>query len=133
MRQGYLLSSPDRTVRIRITGDDAFLTIKGPTRQLRRLEFEYHVPRLDAETLLEQLCERPLIEKTRRRQKVGDKIWEIDAFHGENEGLILAEVELVSEWETVELPYWVGEEVSTDLRYFNSNLTRRPFKRWMTS
>jgi CYTH domain-containing protein len=130
IRQGYLSSIAERVVRVRVAGDDAFVTIKGATTNLSRLEFEYQIPRCDGEVLLDELCERPLIEKTRRRQKVGGKLWEIDVFHGENDGLILAEVELLAEEEAVELPPWVGTEVSDDPRYFNVNLARNPFKNW---
>jgi CYTH domain-containing protein len=115
---------------VRVAGDDAFVTIKGATTNLNRLEFEYQIPRCDGEVLLDELCERPLIEKTRRKQKVGGKVWEIDVFHGENDGLILAEVELVAEDEAVELPPWARNEVSDDPRYFNVNLARNPFKNW---
>jgi adenylate cyclase len=129
-RQGYLASEPQRVVRVRIAGDHAFLTIKGETQGVTRLEFEYSIPLSDAETLLDELCERPLVEKVRRRQKVGGKIWEIDVFKGENEGLVLAEIELQSEDEAFELPFWAGEDVSDDPRYFNVNLAKRPFKSW---
>jgi adenylate cyclase len=130
LRQGFLSSHPERVVRVRIAGDDAFLTVKGITTKISRFEFEYPIPRSDAEILLDQLCERPLVEKTRRRQKVGAKIWEIDVFHGRNEGLILAEVELAAEDEAVELPPWAGEDVSNDPRYYNSNLIKNPFGNW---
>jgi CYTH domain-containing protein len=130
IRQGYLSSIAERVVRVRVAGDDAFVTIKGATTNLSRLEFEYQIPRCDGEVLLDELCERPLIAKTRRKQKVGGKVWEIDVFHGENDGLILAEVELVAEDEAVELPPWARNEVSDDPRYFNVNLARNPFKNW---
>jgi adenylate cyclase len=129
-RQGYLSSIAERVVRVRVAGDDAFITIKGATMKLSRLEFEYKIPRSDGEVLLDELCERPLIEKTRRRQKVGGKLWEIDVFHGENDGLILAEVELLAEDEAVEIPHWARNEVSDDPRYFNVNLARNPLKNW---
>jgi CYTH domain-containing protein len=133
IRQGYLSSVPSRVVRVRVADNDAFLTVKGVQTKLSRIEYEYPIPRSDAEVLLNELCERPLVEKTRRRQRVGDKIWEIDVFHGENEGLILAEIELRSEDEAFELPSWTGDEVSNDPRYFNANLARNPFRNWAST
>jgi len=94
------------------------------------VSFEYPIPRNDAEIILDCLCERPLVEKTRYRQRIGDKVWEIDVFHCENDGLIVAEIELSLESETFERPPWLGNEVSDDPRYFNSNLSRNPFKNW---
>jgi len=129
-RQGYLSSAENCVVRVRLAGDEAFLTVKGATVGVRRLEFEYRIPRDDAVALLNELCGPKNIEKTRYRQRVGDKLWEIDVFHGENDGLIVAEVELRAEDEVFELPEWVLEEVSDDPRYFNSNLMRSPFNSW---
>jgi CYTH domain-containing protein len=113
-----------------MAGDKAFLTIKGTTQSLSRLEFEYPIPMADAVVMLDQLCETPPIEKTRYRQTVGGHIWEIDVFHGENEGLIVAEIELSSETEIFDRPHWIAEEVSDDPRYFNNNLAVNPFKVW---
>lgn len=127
--QGYLSSSPERTVRVRIRGDAAFLTIKGKTIGLTRSEFEYPIPLADARQML-TLCESPLIEKTRHRLTHAGRLWEIDEFKGENAGLIVAEVELESEHAHVQLPPWIGREVSGDPRYFNSNLIKRPFRTW---
>ena len=129
-RQGYLSSVKERVVRVRIAGDKALLTIKGVSQNLSRLEFEYPILMDDAIMMLDQLCERPLIEKTRYRQTVGSHTWEIDVFHGDNEGLILAEVEVSSETEAFERPSWVAEEVSGDPRYFNNNLVMSPFEAW---
>jgi adenylate cyclase len=129
-RQGYLSSVKQRVVRVRIAGSEAFLTVKGISENVSRLEFEYPIPRNDAEIMLDCLCERPLIEKTRHRRRIGEKVWEIDVFHGENDGLIVAEIELCHESETFEYPAWLGKEVSDDPRYFNSNLSRNPFKNW---
>ena len=129
-RQGYLSSVNERVVRVRMAGDKAFLTIKGPTLSLSRIEFDYPIPIADAAEMLDRLCERPLIEKTRYRQADGDHIWEIDVFNGDNDGLIVAEIELSSETETFERPDWVAEEVSGDPRYFNNNLVVNPFKNW---
>jgi len=130
MRQGYLSSAKHCAVRVRIAGDDAFLTVKGVTNGVSRLEFEYAIPRADAEALLAQLCAPPLVEKTRHRQEVAGKLWEIDVFHGDNDGLIVAEIELAAEDEAFEPPDWVMAEVSDDPRYYNANLARHPFKNW---
>ena len=129
-RQGYLSSLKERVVRVRIAGAKAALTVKGLTIGVRRSEFEYAIPLEDAATMLDGLCERPLIEKTRHRESHGGHMWEIDVFHGDNDGLVVAEVELKSADERIELPPWVGEEVSNDPRYFNSNLIAHPFKTW---
>jgi adenylate cyclase len=129
-RQGYLSSVKERVVRVRIAGEKAFLTIKGLTRGVTRLEFEYPIPVADAGTMLDLLCEHPLVEKTRYREDYGGKAWEIDVFHGDNDGLVIAEVEVAGEAETVRLPPWLGAEVSNDPRYFNSNLGLNPFKNW---
>lgn len=129
-RQGYLSTTKERVVRVRTLGDSAFITIKGLTKGLSRLEFEYEIPLPDAERLLDELCKRPLIEKTRYRIDHGSLCWEIDTFHGENEGLVVVEVEVPSEDTPLEKPPWVGEEVSNDPRYFNSNLISSPYSRW---
>jgi len=129
-RQGYLSTAAERVVRVRVAGDRAFLTIKGRTENISRLEFEYPVPLEDAAMLLDRLCERAPVEKTRYTQKVGDHVWSVDVFHGDNDGLIVAEIELSSDAETFERPPWIGQEVSTDPRYFNANLSVNPFKTW---
>lgn len=129
-RQGYLSTDPARTVRVRLEGDRGMLTIKGLTRGIRRAEFEYPIPATEAATLLDTLCLQPLIEKIRYRLEFGGHLWEIDEFAGGNAGLVLAEVELSSEDEQVELPPWAGREVSSDPRYFNANLVRHPFRDW---
>jgi CYTH domain-containing protein len=131
-RQGYLSTTKERTVRVRTEGDRARLAIKGLTAGVSRLEFEYDIPLLDANRILDDLCERPLIEKTRYRLASGHHTWEIDEFHGENEGLVVAEIELASADEPFERPAWVGREVSNDPRYFNANLIRRPYRTWTT-
>ena len=128
-RQGYLNSVKERVVRVRTIDDKGYLTIKGLTVGASRLEFEYEIPRHDADQLLE-ICEKPLIEKTRYKVMEGDFIWEIDEFFGENQGLIVAEVELESEDQEFPRPAWVGEEVTGDPRYFNSNLIKNPYKMW---
>ena len=130
MRQGYLSSVPERVVRVRVEADRAYLTIKGATRGISRVELEYDLPVADAHQLLDELCERPLIEKTRYREVHGARTWEIDVFAGDNAGLVLAEVELASEDERVEPPPWATTEVSHDPRYYNVNLAKRPFSTW---
>lgn len=131
-RQGYLSRVEHRVVRVRIAGGAAFLTIKGRSSGVTRFEFEYPIPVEDAEALLDRLCERPLIEKTRYEEVFGGHIWTVDVFQGENDGLILAEIELSSEAESFDRPPWLGREVSDDPRYFNSELSKRPFGYWST-
>lgn len=129
MQQGYLNTHPERTTRVRVAGEKAFLTIKGKTTSISRKEFEYEIPSRDAEALL-QLCETAIVSKTRHIVIEGKHTWEIDVFDAENEGLILAEIELDSEEEQFEKPEWLGQEVSADKRYFNSYLSKNPFKNW---
>lgn len=129
-RQGYLNSLKERTVRIRTINKKAFITIKGITVGVSRLEFEYEIPFADAKQMLDELVEKPIIEKYRYKLKQGDLMWEIDEFLGENEGLIVAEVELKDAQQTFVKPAWLGEEVSSDPRYFNSNLVLNPYKNW---
>jgi len=129
-RQGYLSTVKERTVSVRTVGDVGWLTIKGLTRGATRTEFEYAVPLADATQMLNELCEQPLIEKTRYRIPHAGLVWEVDEFAGVNEGLIVAEVELSSEDQQVELPAWVDAEVSGDPRYFNANLVAHPYSRW---
>ena len=129
-RQGYLSTEPDRTVRVRLEGDIGKLTIKGKTEGIRRSEYEYQIPLQEATELLNTLCLRPLIEKTRYRVEHAGLIWEIDEFYGANEGLVMAEVELESEDTEISLPDWVGQEVSDNPRYNNANLVALPFKDW---
>ena len=130
-KQGYLNSQKERVVRVRIEGTIAKLTIKGITTGVTRAEFEYTIPVEDAAILLDNLCEQPLIDKHRHKEVHGGKTWEIDVFHGENEGLVVAEIELKSETETFPKPDWAGDEVSSDPRYFNSNLLKNPYKSWV--
>ena len=129
-KQGYLNSQKERVVRVRIEGDRARLTIKGASAGITRSEFEYAIPIEDAQTLLDSLCEHPLIDKHRHQEIHGGKTWEIDVFHGDNEGLVVAEIELAAEDEAFDTPAWAVREVSSDPRYFNSNLLRHPFKDW---
>lgn len=127
--QGYLNRDKARTVRVRIAGEEAFLTIKGTSVGASRAEFEYPIPAWDARELL-VMCEQPLIEKNRRKILHEGFIWEVDEFLGENLGLVVAEIELPSEGTVFAKPDWVGEEVTEDARYFNSNLSRSPFCSW---
>ena len=129
-RQGYLVGSKEASVRIRIEGDRANINIKSATLGVRRMEYEYTIPLDDAEELLDTLCEKPLIEKTRYHVHSGEHLWEIDVFEGDNEGLQVAEIELNDEDEQFERPPWIGEEVSTDTRYYNVCLVKHPFKEW---
>ena len=128
--QGYLCTDKERTVRVRITADKAFLTIKGLTAGASRLEFEYPLPQEDAKVLLEQLAEKPLVEKVRHIVPYGGLIWEVDEFLGVNQGLILAELELESETQPFAKPAWIGPEVTADPRYHNANLVKTPYRDW---
>tara|TARA_B110000967_G_scaffold63958_1_gene65912 strand:+ start:2516 stop:2980 length:465 start_codon:yes stop_codon:yes gene_type:complete len=129
LRQGYLSTNPDATVRIRIKNEQATLTIKSKNIGIRRNEFEYQIPTEEAQQLL-ALCEGPLIQKIRYTIYSGSHTWEIDEFSGDNTGLILAEIELTHEDDAFEKPTWVGDEVSGDVRYYNSNLVAHPFINW---
>lgn len=129
-RQGYLSTVKERTVRVRTIDDKGFLTIKGITVGASRAEYEYEIPAADANAMLSNLCEKPLIEKNRYKIGHAGLTWEVDEFFGDNEGLIVAEVELTSEDQKIDLPSWVGEQVTSDPRYFNSNLTKNPYKNW---
>jgi CYTH domain-containing protein len=128
-RQGYLSTVKERTVRVRTVEDKGYLTIKGIAMGASRMEFEYEIPRQDADTLLE-ICEKPLIEKNRYKIMHGGFVWEIDEFFGENQGLIVAEIELENEDQYFSKPDWVGEEVTGDSRYFNANLINNPYTKW---
>lgn len=128
-RQGYLNRDKHRTVRVRVAGDRAILTVKGETHGMTRSEYEYDIPVPDALEMLE-LCEGPIIEKKRWLTSVNSMTWEVDEFLGENAGLIVAEIELDSETQNFEMPKWVGKEVTEDERYYNSNLSAHPFKNW---
>ena len=129
-RQGYLSTAKERTVRVRVTDDKGYVTIKGVSKGATRVEYEYEIPMQDAQEMLDTLCERPLIEKRRYKINYRGLTWEVDAFLGENEGLVLAEVELESEDQTVERPPWIGQDVTDDPRYFNVNLVRHPYRDW---
>lgn len=130
LTQGYLSHDKNATVRVRIAGDSAWLTIKGKTEGATRSEFEYAIPVDDARTMLDTLCGQGVIDKTRYRLPQGELCWEIDVFHGDNDGLVVAEIELPSEDTVFEHPVWLGEEVTGQVRYYNSALSTQPFKDW---
>jgi adenylate cyclase len=130
IRQGYLSSASGCTVRVRVAGEGAWITVKGMTVGASRPEFEYPIPPGDAAFMLDALCEKPLIEKRRFVVRGNGCAFEIDEFYGENAGLVLVEVELTSEDQVVEIPRWIGEEVTGDARYRNSSLARYPYSRW---
>lgn len=129
-RQGYLIGAKQASVRVRIEGDKANLNIKSMTLGVTRHEYEYPIPLNEAEELLDTLCEKPLVEKTRYRVEHAGHEWEIDVFAGDNTGLVVAEVELTSEQEAISLPPWAGVEVSSDPRYYNVNLVKYPYSTW---
>jgi adenylate cyclase len=129
--QGYLSTVPERTVRVRTKGDQAFLTIKGASNEtgMSRFEWEKEIPVEDAKKLL-LLCEKGVIDKTRFEIKVGKHLYEVDEFYGDNQGLIMAEIELQSETESFEKPNWLGKEVTNDSRYYNAYLSKNPYTDW---
>ena len=129
-RQGYLSSAKERVVRVRTIDDKGFLTIKGITTGATRAEYEYEIPVKEAEAMLDGLCEKPLIEKDRYKISHKGLIWAVDEFFGENQELILAEVELESEDQPYDKPEWITDEVTGDPKYFNSNLIQNPYKNW---
>ena len=127
--QGYLNRDKLRTVRVRVAGDQGWLTIKGISTGATRVEFEYPIPLAEAQALL-PLCDGPLIDKTRHTQTLSGSVWEVDEFHGDNAGLVVAEIELTHEAQPFERPDWLGEEVTHDARYFNSALAAHPYRSW---
>jgi adenylate cyclase len=129
-RQGYLASRPKTTVRIRVAGEEAFITVKGPTKGITRLEFEYPIPLEHGETMLNTLCGQPLIEKDRYTVIYQGHEWVVDEFFGANGGLVVAEIELDSESSEFSHPEWLGKEVSDDPRYHNSKLQKHPYSDW---
>ena len=130
IRQGYLSLDPERTVRVRTKGAKGYLTIKGKNQGISRTELEYEIPYEEASQMLEELCLRPLVEKTRYLEQHGQQLWEIDIFAGDNEGLAVAEAELPSEDTALALPIWIDREVSGEDRYYNSSLIKLPYKNW---
>lgn len=131
-RQGYIYTHNGTTVRIRVAGDEGYLTFKGKTTGITRVEFEYKIPLAEAEEMLELLCDRPLIEKIRYKVTVNGFLWEVDKFLGQNEGLILAEIELEKENQDIALPEWIDQEVTDDQRYYNYYLAKNPYRSWET-
>jgi adenylate cyclase len=130
IRQGYLHNEIEGTVRARTKGERAYLTIKGSTTGITRLEFEYEIPVEEADQILDELCIKPLIEKTRHELHVGGFKWEVDEFLGENAGLVVAEIELEDESQEFPRPDWLGREVSGDFRYQNASLVKNPYSKW---
>lgn len=132
-RQGYLFTGQHCSVRLRAAGDRAWLNVKGATVGAARPEFEYDVPHADAIAMLDDLCDPGQIDKTRYRVPVGRHCFEVDVFHGANEGLVVAEVELAAPDEAFERPSWLGAEVTDDTRYYNARLAREPWSEWGAS
>lgn len=130
MRQGYLVADPVRTVRVRIEGERAVITVKGKTTGASRGEWEYEIPVADAVELLDGLCEQPQVEKIRHRIEHAGHTWEVDEFLGLNAGLVVAEIELDAEDEAFEKPDWIGLEVTGETRYYNASLIRMPYSQW---
>ena len=135
IKQGYfpIADNVKTVLRIRVKGSNAYLTIKGENKGAVRSEYEYAIPINEAVEMLEDMCQKPFIDKTRYEISVGKHIWEIDIFHGENKGLVIAEIELSKESDKFDLPGWVGEEVTNDPRYYNSNLLLNPYRIWRTT
>lgn len=129
-RQGYLSRNPACIVRLRLEGEAAFITVKGASKGARRSEYQYPIPAADCAAMLEELADKPLIEKTRYKVEFGGLTWEIDEFHGANAGLLVAEVELEDEEQALELPPWAGAEVTADGRYANAALVKNPYCNW---
>ncbi len=129
-RQGYLSTDPGCSVRVRVCGDKAWLNVKSAVIGLARREYEYEIPPSDAHEILETLCVKPLIEKTRFIVEHEGRAWEIDVFEGDNSGLVVAEIELESAGEELALPAWAGDDVSGDARYYNQRLVEHPYSRW---
>lgn len=128
--QGYLPTEESCAVRSRIKGDKGYLTLKGDSIGLVRPEFEYEIPVAEARQIIDELCRGVVIDKTRYEHTENGHTWEIDVFHGDNDGLVVAELELASESEQVDLPEWIRQEVTEDARYYNSQLVRQPFRTW---
>ena len=129
IKQGYILNSKEKVVRVRVTDNKCFLTIKGQNIGMTRPEFEYEIPRYEAEQMLDTMCS-DVLEKTRYIFSIFCDVWEIDEFHGDNKGLIVAEVEVPSEDYNLTLPKWIVEEVTNDTKYYNNNLIKNPYKDW---
>ncbi len=130
IRQGYIISNENQVIRVRKKDEEYFLTIKGNNIGISRLEFEYEIPKNDAKQLFKHFCKIGSIEKTRHYIENENHIWEVDEFHGNNQGLIVAEIELKKENEKFSIPYWVKKEVTSEEKYYNMNLTINPYKNW---
>ena len=128
--QGYIPGTENCVVRVRIMGELAVITVKSRLEGITRLEYEYPIPVDDAAEMLELLCSKPLIEKTRYKIMFAEKVWDVDCFHGANKGLLLAEVEMETEDDVIKLPPWVGDEVTEQEKYLNINLSKNPFLKW---
>jgi CYTH domain-containing protein len=131
-RQGYLNSDKNRNVRVRVIDDRGYLTVKGISNGATRVEYEYEIPKAEADAMLDYLCEKPLITKKRFKIEFKGFVWEVDEFFGDNQGLIIAELELESEDQVFIKPEWIGEEVTGDPKYFNANLIHHPYSTWLT-
>ena len=129
-KQGYLGGNENNSIRVRVSDEYAWLNLKSAVAGAQRLEFEYEIPLNDADIILEQLCFKPYIEKYRHFVQHAEHLWEIDEFLGDNAGLIVAEIELSQLGESFVKPDWLGQEVTDDLRYYNNNLTKYPYKDW---
>ena len=130
MKQGYLATIDKASIRVRVADGRAHLNIKSATLGIRRSEYEYEIPLVDGEEMLANLADGSVIDKMRYKVRCGDHLWELDVFHGDNAGLVVAELELAAEDEAFEKPEWAGEEVSGDVRYYNSSLVKHPFCNW---
>lgn len=130
IKQGYITTNKDAVVRVRVKNNKGYLTIKGSNIGVSRLEFEYEIPLDEANEMLDKLCQKPIIDKNRYIVDFANHVWEIDIFYGDNEGLVIAEVELEDENEHIELPLWIKEEVTGDIKYYNSNLMSYPYNKW---
>ena len=133
IQQGYLPMANKSVVRVRVLGESAYLTLKGETKGFSRSEFEYPIPLADAQAMITELCEGPIVDKTRYNILHEEHTWEVDIFHGDNEGLIVAEIELEDEEEKFIPPEWVTKEVTGEPKYYNSNLLTHPFSQWEDS
>lgn len=133
IKQGYIATADNTAVRVRVSENQAYLTVKGENTGISRVEFEYEIPLRDAEYMLTELCTDGVVKKTRYPVKYGGHLWEIDVFHGNNNGLVVAEIELQSEDEFFPKPDWIKKEVSNDSRYYNSNLLKHPYKAWSST
>ncbi len=132
-RQGYLSSQATSSIRVRISDECAWLNIKSATVGTHRHEYEYEIPLLDANEIINMLCRKPIIEKIRHFVTDDGNTWEIDEFEGDNQGLIIAEIVLSEIGKTFSKPHWIGDEVTSDLRYYNNNLAKHPYSEWIDS